>query len=192
MLLKWGAEVNGADELCDLPIHRALGFGYGQIAAALVAAGARLTRADSDGASTLHLAVQGRCLDAVKLVLQQEELDVNVKEKSLGFTALHEAAQLDASESIEALLIAGAWLEARSNRGDTALHVAVKHSSKRAIHTLISHGADVHLVNERDESVCDLASAAGCLDVLEAELQLKVRRASTQRYRGTSSLHAAL
>lgn len=179
MLLKWGAKPNCADELCDLPIHRALGFGYGQIAAALVAAGARVTRADSEGYSTLHLAVQGRCLDAVRLVLQQEVLDVNVRESSLGFTALHEAAQLDASESAEALLTAGAWLEARSNRGDTALHIAVSHSRKRAIHTLISHGADVCLVNERDESVRDLAAAAGCLDVLETELQLKVRRAST-------------
>lgn len=139
-----------------------------------MAAGARLTRADSDGTPCLHLAVQGRCLDAVVLLLQHG-VDVNVTESSLGFTAAHEAAQLDASDALEALLHAGALLEATSFRGETPLHVAAKSSSKSAMRALLRRGADAARRNPRDESVRDLAAAAGCLEVLEAELQLTVR-----------------
>ena len=61
----------------------------------------------------------------------------------------HHATCVDCVEIIEALVAAGANLEARNNKGDTPLHLAASKGSAAAVEALLAAGADLEARNDR-------------------------------------------
>ena len=86
-----------------------------------------------------------------------------------GFTPLHFAAQSGAVDVAEALLAAGATVDARNTYGNTPLFVAVFDSKGRGelITLLRSRGADPYAINESGQTPVGLARLIGNEDVAQ-------------------------
>ena len=75
--------------------------------------------------------------------------DINVRDKVTHMTALDQAVENSNGEMVHTLLLAGAWVNARSETGSTALMYLREKASAEMVRELISNGA---LVNERNAS----------------------------------------
>ena len=78
-----------------------------------------------------------------------------------GARALHHSAAHNDVKAIQALLKAGADVNAPTETG-TALHWASGEGAREAVHALINDGADVNAVNEQGLASIILAAAHGC------------------------------
>jgi ankyrin repeat protein len=106
------------------PLMVAAIFNYGDVAQALLAAGADVHWKDQDGMTPLHWATLAHHSEMVKLLAAQGA-DLNAADR-YGYTPLHYAAQVDFgdAETVKALLAAGADPNLKEKEGKTALHLA--------------------------------------------------------------------
>lgn len=129
--------------------------------------GAYVNAQDRDGLTALHHNVifrNKRAEDITKLLIASGA-DVNAQ-NCLGCTPLHYAVitSLAKDNHIRLLLAAGADINAQDNRGDTSLHYIVRGwNVAKAFLTkfLIDSGARIHLKNQLNTTVLDLASLSG-------------------------------
>ncbi len=153
-LLRRGVGVNKVNNKGHDALHVAVSRNRIDSAEALLEAGANPNhRYDRDGVkkkcSPLCLAL--RNLATTEMLLKH---GANVKEvDELGRTALHSAAQKGLPEVIDALVEAGAELEARSAphfyrgmrfKGLTPLHGSAKHLRRSTMAALLHKGANIH------------------------------------------------
>lgn len=105
--------------------------------------------ADSFADDELHSAAM---IDEAELVadLLARGADANQAIGELQRTALHQAAHLNHSASLTALLRGGAVMNVEDSKGDTALHLAAWAGNVEALSSLLSHGADVDWLSGRD------------------------------------------
>ncbi|XP_062861195.1 ankyrin repeat domain-containing protein 16 [Trichomycterus rosablanca] len=82
------------------------------------------TAVDILGAQPLHQASVTAQEEALRFLVQDLHVDVNVKATKLELTALHYAAKEGHTSTIKALLQLGADLHARDKKGRSALHMA--------------------------------------------------------------------
>jgi uncharacterized protein len=87
-------------------------------------------------------------LEAIRQLIYSSP-DVNVRDRATHMTALDQAVENSNVEMVHALLLAGAWVNARSETGSTALMYLREKASPEMVRELISVGA---LVNEQNES----------------------------------------
>ncbi|KAJ3576091.1 hypothetical protein NP233_g663 [Leucocoprinus birnbaumii] len=89
--------------------------------------GADINCQDGAGDTALHLAVKNECLDVLEHILSHDQCDVDPLNRLSGKTPLHNAVELDDSESrlsiIESLLDAGADTTIQDKEGDTVLDI---------------------------------------------------------------------
>ncbi len=117
--------------------------------------------------------------------------DVNVRDKATHMTALDQAVEHSNGEMVHALLLAGAWVNARSETGSTALMYLREKAGPEMVRELISAGA---LVNERSEAGNTALLNALSLSNSEAVKQLLAAgaRTDTKDNEGkTALMHAA-
>jgi 26S proteasome non-ATPase regulatory subunit 10 len=80
-------------------------------------------------------------------------------------TALHHAASSGSLESAQALVAAGADVEAKDGMGFTPLITAVAGGKVQVVRELVGSGADVKTVNMRDQTALHYAASKGWVDV---------------------------
>lgn len=126
-----------------------------QVAAinALVSHRADIYAKDEMGRQPLHTAIEEESIQAIDFLIQGgadiHALHENNEWVIGDVNALHWAAVYGRAESVKALLIAGADVNAPSNIGRSALHYAAASDNPKAVlETLIAHGADV---NQQDD-----------------------------------------
>ena len=157
-LLRKGVDVDFANSNGQRPLHKAIENGSITVAGVLLKAGANPNlRYDGAGVkrecSPLFLA---RNSLAMTRLLLKHGAYVNSLD-GIGFTALHRAARSSTPGVIDALVRAGADLEARSAgvsftgkyhklqfRGFTPLHVAAKYHNLETMAALLHEGANIH------------------------------------------------
>jgi len=156
LLIEKSADVNAADENGASVLEQAAGSNNIEVVRFLLAKGAKVNAVDKLGFTPL-LAATGngdRNTDLVKLLIEHGAA-VNVvsgdtveKVKNgplaLGrITALHQAAQIAPFEAVEALVKAGADVNAKDIRGATPLvwAVATDHPDPKVVQLLLAKGA---------------------------------------------------
>jgi uncharacterized protein len=149
VLLRQGADVNGAQGDGMTALHWAATRGDATGIAMLTYAGARVEALTRNGNYTpLHLAARGGRAAAVKALLK-----VGANAKAItstgGATPLHLAAGIGSTEAITALIDAGADVEARESAfGQTPLMWAANYDRVEAVKLLIARGADIKAVSK--------------------------------------------
>lgn len=132
----------------DPPLHDAVRRGNLKKVTALIEADPSLIRQKSESPSRcepLHLAAaEGRAAIAAYLLEHGAEIDAR---DDFGRTPVQEAAEFEKTKAIEVLVKAGANLELRDRRGDTALHIALlKHDGKTpTVRKLLQLGSKIDL-----------------------------------------------
>lgn len=208
------AEEHDPDEICHIrPLHYAARKGHAGMVRALLDAGAsarvaveieeffpnfyggeeyNINRYTAE--SVLDLAAQRGHADIIKEIAKQEPSIVSRSTaQRTGFTALHYAAKHSQVGSIDALVDAGADLEARDNRGDTALHTATESRNwKATLLALLRHGANIDAQNTSRRTPLhktiaeDNMAAAGILVSAGADLNLTLLAFSSQTENGSN------
>ncbi len=87
-------------------------------------------------------------------------------------TQLHRAVQEGNAEVAEALILAGADLDAKQQDNRTPLHLAVFWGRQKIAEVLIQAGADVNAKDENDRTPLHLAAKTrGCQEIAKSLIQ---------------------
>lgn len=168
-LLRNGASIM-QDKKGRSPLHLAVKQGHISSSRSLLAAGATVgLRYGLDERSALDLAAILGHVEILKAIISRV-VDINAA-GSDGKTVLHRAAYFDQTASIDALVQAGANIEARDRHiGWTPLHDASAEGSSNAIVALLRHGAKKDALDWHGRSPLHLAAQEGHLSVVRALL----------------------
>jgi ankyrin repeat protein len=140
-LIDEGANVNTAGEYGETPLTLALANGDAALAGKLLKAGADPKATRWNGETALMIAAGAGSVEEVKLLLAAG-LDVNGAEPRKGQNALMWAAVEGHPDVIDALIQAGAKVDAETKSGFTPLAFAVMKNDPRSVARLIQAGAD--------------------------------------------------
>ena len=123
---------------------------------------------DKDGLSLLMWAVLEGNESMVKLLVENGA-SLNFKERKLGYTALHFAAQQQLPEIVDTLVAAGADIEAKDNYGNSPLFRATFYSNEsgETIRALLHRGANPNSANDRGVTPLSLAKLIANFDVAQ-------------------------
>jgi ankyrin repeat protein len=164
-LLEAGADVNGADELGEKPLHIAAVRGYLQAASMLIAKGADVNGGDGRGLTPLHAAAWAGNNEVVALLIDKGA-DINAGDED-GVTPLHAAALAGRNETVALLIARGADVNVKNAEGMTPLHAAALAGDKETAALLIAAGADVNARNNNGVTPLHTASQKGDQDIVQ-------------------------
>jgi uncharacterized protein len=118
------------------PLHLAAFFGFADIAADLLAAGADVKARSTNAMrnTPLHAAAAGNSV-AVTRALLEHGADVNAPQEA-GWTALHSAAQSGNIELIQLLIAAGATVNVKADNNQTPIDLALTKGHQAAVDIL--------------------------------------------------------
>jgi cytohesin len=133
---------------------------------ALLEGGADPNRPDRDGTSPLLRAVMHEAQPAVELLLAQKA-DPNVGRPQYRWTPLHETAQRGSKGIAEALLKAGADVNAKSRNGWTPLHTAVSEKQREVAELLLANHADPNAKSDIGQTPLHIAVNNGQRELAE-------------------------
>ncbi|MBG89679.1 MAG: glucan biosynthesis protein [Verrucomicrobiales bacterium] len=126
-------------------------------------------------------------LDAIQ-TYADEGGDLNAGDSSFGSTPLSIAALYGQKEATEALLEAGAEVNAQNKDGGTALHAAAFLGEAEIVKLLLESGADYKLKNQRGETaVNSLQAPWGITQWIAGMLQLKLDKEEVMEGRKQSA-----
>lgn len=149
-----GFDLNSADDRGRTAILEAARHEDGKILALLLKAGASPNVADKNGRTPLCEAAGGGVVRNVQALLAGKADPA----APCGFdkvTALHEASWKGSVPIVQALIAAGAPLEARQRSQETPIFYAIKNDTGAALPTLIAAGADVNARSNSDTPLHD-------------------------------------
>jgi ankyrin repeat protein len=125
----------------------------------------------ADGFQALHLAAFFGHADTTALLLQRgADPSVVARHEFIKVTPLHSAVAREGGEdlaTVEALLAAGAPVNAAVEGGHTPLHSAASNGNAPIIRALLENGADPNAATEDGKTPLDLAEQHGQTDLLE-------------------------
>lgn len=117
----------------------------------------------ADGDARLVDAAKQRNTAAIRALIRQKNIDVNVRHPD-GATALLWAVQWDDLEAADLLIRAGADLRAANDLGVTPLTVAATNGSTKMIQKLLAAGADPNTAVPTGETALMTAAMAGSVE----------------------------
>jgi uncharacterized protein len=190
LLLAHGADVHKCTNDGTTALDIAAYQGNKDCARVLIAAGADIIHANSNGYQSLHQAIVGQQSAVVQLLLEHGATAVmnNVQPAKCyqivngtaccctQATALMMCCTI---ETVKVLLAAGADVHVTNDAGDTCLHLAARHKlSVPVICLLIKAGADLHAVNNDGKTAAQIAH-----DVDNTLIEQILNRAAQQQER---------
>jgi cytohesin len=123
---------------------------------------------DPEELTALHWAAASGIVDAVNYLLAPPVLADPRAARNNHFTPLHSAAMFGHAAVCEALLKAGADVNAQTQpQGYAPLHSAAFAGHVEAIRVLLAHGADRSLLNYRGERPADTARRTGQAEAVQ-------------------------
>ncbi|XP_053929269.1 CARD- and ANK-domain containing inflammasome adapter protein [Cuculus canorus] len=137
-LISRGAKLDATDKAGRTPLHRAAEKGHGNAVKVLLQCGAYMYRLDMEGKTPLHLAAQNNHSHILKMLVKEE-----ARSNRNQHNFLHMAALKDDSCLAKMLLKAGASIDGKDKRGQTALSYAISQGSENTAKVLLEAGARV-------------------------------------------------
>nr|CEG05302.1 unnamed protein product [Fusarium clavum]CEG05904.1 unnamed protein product [Fusarium clavum] len=128
----------------------------------------------SSGHTPMVEAIRNGCVDNVRTLLKQKEIDVNCVDIS-GEAALSHAADEGSLLITELLIQHGASIDNRDHHGQTALLFAVYRDHHQIMDLLLQNGASIHFKTSDNVDAIDYASDQ-CLYGLAQVIIKKIRR----------------
>jgi len=153
-----GADINAiGGELRSTPLQWAVRQGHLQMVVLLIKRGADLALLDMEGCNVLHLAAQfGHTAIVAYLIAKGMDID---QPNANGMTALmwssYRVTKVDPTRLL--LTLGASHRLSDYEQKNTALHWAILAKNLTAVTLLLDSGADVDLVNSKDESSLTLA-----------------------------------
>lgn len=173
-LLSHGVDVNTRDDSGRTLLHSAVPrYAFGEpvvkvgektIIQMLLAAGADVDAADSDGVTPLLLTASRGHIKAAKQLLAGGA-NANAKDRQ-GMTPLHRVAVDGPMELIERLVARGADVNAVDRDGWTPAHMAAFHGHTAAYEYFAARGADLGIKTNEGKTPLDLAREAADMRVV--------------------------
>lgn len=156
-LLARGFDPNSRDEQGQAALYLALREGNFKVAEVLVAQPQLAIDATNTVRETplMMAALKGHTVWVRRLV----ERGAQVQRE--GWSPLLYAATGPATDAVQLLLDKGALIDAASPRGDTPLMMAARFGAESSVGLLLARGADRSLRNDRQQTVVEVAKAAG-------------------------------
>jgi ankyrin repeat protein len=189
-----GANLEAIDSSHQTPLLAAMRHGSLGVIRLLIARGANALAISPRGMNALHLAATNRRHDLIP-DLCAAGVPVEGRMQTTE-TPLHVAAAVGPTESVTALLAAGADIDAlHTSCGWTPLHTAANLGGTEMVDFLIEHGADVSAVDNRGYTALDTAVRAGRISAFNVlltatqEADLPILHESLN---GTSALEEAI
>lgn len=157
--------------------------------------GADVNSLKPNGTNPIHLAADLGLHDCLKMLLDSEGADPNIRicirEKES--TALHLAADEGNAECVKLLLSKGADAKLKNHRGFTALHLAARTSSLECVRELLENGNANANAEDFDQRT-PLHAAVGKLDSAYSILELLISKGANVNHKdvyGFTALHLA-
>jgi ankyrin repeat protein len=194
ILIAAGAEVNAVNREGETAISSAYENNQIELVKILVNGGADTSKLPQDAGLTfkdenINKRLQEAAYDGnSELIgaLLKRGADVNVAESEMGYTPLMWASMKDYhNDSVQLLIEAGANLNARNSKGETALMVALRESGKLNAELLVEKGADFNIANNVGEIPIVIAAGYGYTNVVAkmiamgADVNVKSRNGDT-------------
>lgn len=189
LLLSEGADPNELGLDAKRPLAVAAASNFPEIAAALIAAGARVDATDLLGATALHDMVARGNVAMVELLLAHGA-DVG-KRDGFGGTYLHVAAFMNQKVLVKLFLDRGIGPNVQDKERRTPVHEAasVDHDTE-TLELLLARGGDLHAISASGVTSLHEAAEAGSAKAV-ALLMAKGARINGKDKRGRTALHFA-
>lgn len=168
-LIEQGEDVNLAGGKHRYPILAAVETGEIELVRLLLQRGANRYSRYANGDTALIRATKHGRKEILDVILEAG-VDREVCDAKRRMTAAHWAVQYDRPYFLEALLIAGTFVNPRDNMNRTSLHWAVQHNNVTNTKLLLEAGADLEARDDQDFTALHVA-AGGSEAVLELLLE---------------------
>ena len=159
LLVQHKAELSEQNRRGQTPLILAAESGQTDVVDFLLRAGAALHLCDAADRSALELALSNGHLEALRLLLQQDAVDVNGMSKR-GSSLLHLAAEIGDEARVNFLLEMRATVDVLNANGETPLHWACSLGHIGVVRSLVHAGANA-TIHERVQGLTPLHAACG-------------------------------
>jgi ankyrin repeat protein len=167
-LISQGADVNKIDKNSNTPLHLAVEDNCVKAVSKLLEKGAKLNERDKYGKTPLDLAIDNQNLDIVKLLVAQDNIDINALNE-VKKTPLHLAVESGNIDIVTVLLSnPNIQIDIKDDVDNTPLHTAILEENKDIVKALIDTGADVNIVDGFSQTPLHLAVESGNIDIVRA------------------------
>eukprot|EP00899_Mesostigma_viride_P008496 jgi/Mesvir1/17648/Mv08866-RA.1 len=191
-LLEAGAPVDAIDTLHGMPPLHVLAGSKSpntELAAALLAHGARIDAADKAQRTALHMAVEAKNADMVAWLLDQHAN--GMCRDSMGVTPLHMAAERGALKIVDTLIRSDMDPSAVTKSGRSPLMLALINGHAEVARLLLDGGADVTCQDKNGVTALHLAADRAALHVLPLLLERGSNFAAMDKL-GRTPMHLAV
>ncbi len=150
-LISSGASVSAQDSEGSTPLHSTSANNNFEIADMLIAAGADMNVRNNAGWPPILISTVLHRTNHVNALIQAGA-DLNLPHGVDGRTALHIAVKYGHMDTVNALIAAGANLEAREQQGYTPLHAASSSRYNNIVNVLVAAGANVNAQDNEEQT----------------------------------------
>lgn len=136
----------------------------------LIRNGAEINIPDNMGNTALHIAAYFNRCEAVKWLLERDDLNINAKNHT-GMTAAFVSAYKSNENILSLLIKSGADINHRTDDLEAPIHVAVRNSNLTLTELLIQNGAVLNCINVWDESLLSIAIENKNVEIVDVLLK---------------------
>ena len=165
VLIDAGADIEAQDNDGYSPLFLPSISGGVDTVKVLLRAGADVRATDNTGNTCLMLAGANGHIETVRTLLCMPEVDLD-HARDGGSTALHYAVHVTPTDVLQALLDAGADIEAKDAEGRSALLVASSTGEEKSVKVLVEAGAEVRATDDEGNTCLILAAYFGYTDIV--------------------------
>ena len=157
-------DINIYDANGQTPLHRACSEGYADIAEIFLKRNSNINWWDKWRKTPLILAVEGRHIEVVKLLVKDNKCDINICDAN-GQTPLHRACSEGYADIAKIFLKRNSDINKCDKWKKTPLILAVEGSHRKVVQLLVEFKCDINIFDKDGRTACDIAVENQFVDI---------------------------